>query len=321
MMSVCRALRQRNGSFPPSIATLLNAHTTESESASRSSYPRIDASFHTSYGFRAEIRHHLTWSHLRGCGHNPCASGLRAMHWIASTNYHQLGYNRDNGTSFKDCKLLAARGERPRFFTSGLVTMTLIAANVAVSTMWWKMNPRFMDTHFMVSYESFIHGRLHTLITSAFSHFKSDHLLWNMVGLYCFGGMIERMYGGPMLFIIYLFGGICGSLGHILYYLKVYPWIKNIPLSHNFMMKTPGALGASGAVTSLTLLFILNYPTHTILLMGFPMPAALVGCIIVGKDVYGAIQGGGDISVGGHLGGALSGAAIFLLAQSFLVRP
>ncbi|MCO5553475.1 hypothetical protein L7F22_006996, partial [Adiantum nelumboides] len=86
---------------------------------------------------------------------------------------------------------------------------------------------------------------------------------------------IEAMYGGRELFLLYLCGGVIGSWGHIIYHTVVYPRIKKLASQQYNLISTPAALGASGAVTTLTLLFILHNPNHPVLLMFVPMPAAV----------------------------------------------
>lgn len=50
------------------------------------------------------------------------------------------------------------------------------------------ISPAEMSTHLkQISLANFKSGRLHTLITSAFSHMDGDHILINMIGLYFFG--------------------------------------------------------------------------------------------------------------------------------------
>ncbi len=68
----------------------------------------------------------------------------------------------------------------------------------------------------MVSINSVLNWRLHTLVTSAFSQFTLEHLLPNMLGLYFFRSEIAQIFGGRYLVNLYLLGGIAGSLGHVI---------------------------------------------------------------------------------------------------------
>jgi len=62
----------------------------------------------------------------------------------------------------------------------------LMGANAAVFLLW-RADPRFAALNFTTSLEHMRAGRLHTLLTSAFSQRDSTHLLSNMVGLFFFG--------------------------------------------------------------------------------------------------------------------------------------
>ena len=72
---------------------------------------------------------------------------------------------------------------------------TLIGINLA-GWLLWQTNPTFMKQNTMVSYESLSNLRLHTLLTSAFSHYDGWHLFTNMFALYFFGRDIGRLFGG-----------------------------------------------------------------------------------------------------------------------------
>ena len=72
----------------------------------------------------------------------------------------------------------------------------IIAANTAIFTVWRfsLRNPaleRFMWRHFACSYNAVVHGkRLHTLVTSAFSHITFPHFGINMFMLWEFGNHV-----------------------------------------------------------------------------------------------------------------------------------
>lgn len=82
------------------------------------------------------------------------------------------------------------------------------------------------------------------------------------------------------------------------------------------------ALGASGAIAGLILVFSLVFPKEKILLFGLvPIPALWGALAFVGLDIWGLVaqtKGGGlPIGHGAHLGGALSGFLYF----RFYLRP
>ncbi|CAM9483890.1 unnamed protein product [Discosporangium mesarthrocarpum] len=81
--------------------------------------------------------------------------------------------------------------------------------------------------------------------------------------------------------------------------------------------------GASGAVVSLITWIILLDPTRTFLLYFIvPVPAAILGVLFVGRDVWALatgsplpLIGGSPSHLGQSLGGTLFGAAFFMLTR------
>ncbi|XP_047085505.1 RHOMBOID-like protein 12, mitochondrial [Lolium rigidum] len=91
------------------------------------------------------------------------------------------------------------------------VVLVLVGANVAVYALCRLADPTIMMNHFVTSLDNFKSGRLHTLLTSAFSHRDANHLLNNMTGLYFFGSSISVMFGPAFLLKMYLTGALTGS--------------------------------------------------------------------------------------------------------------
>lgn len=189
----------------------------------------------------------------------------------------------------------------------------LVGVNLVVFGLWQTVDRRFMADNFTVSVNAIMSGRLHTIVTSAFSQARFDHLAMNMLGLYFFGTEIAQLFGGRSLLNLYLAGGIAGSAGHLLYCAFVIPWLENIP-QHRFNARnTPSALGASGAVNAIVLLHILLFPARIIMVNFFiPVPAALFGVYLIGSDVWQARNEGSRTAHAGHLGGALIGAVAWI---------
>ncbi|MES2964480.1 MAG: rhomboid family intramembrane serine protease [Bdellovibrionota bacterium] len=197
-----------------------------------------------------------------------------------------------------------------RIFSSFFVTL-IIAINIAVFLAWHGYaDPEFMATNFLVSYDALLAGRWWVLITSVFSHNLFLHFLINMMVLSNFGRMIEPMLGHVTFLIFYLVAGAVSSLSHA--------------LVSAYVVHEPGmaALGASGAISGLVLLFSLIFRKEKIYLLGFiPMPALVGALVFVGLDIWGltaqAKGGGLPIGHGAHLGGAFAGAIFYFV----YVRP
>lgn len=60
------------------------------------------------------------------------------------------------------------------------------------------------------------HGEYYRLFTSMFLHIGLIHLAFNMYALYVIGQDVERLYGAPRFLLIYLLGGLGGSLASYL---------------------------------------------------------------------------------------------------------
>ncbi|KAK8569404.1 hypothetical protein V6N13_046463 [Hibiscus sabdariffa] len=190
-------------------------------------------------------------------------------------------------------------------FSANDMVLGLVLTNVVVFLLWRIADRRFMVDNFMVSLDNFKSGRLHTLITSAFSHIDIGHIVSNMIGLYFFGCNIGRTFGPEYLLKLYLAGAIGGSIFYLVHHAFL---AKGQGTRMMDPSRTPG-LGASGAVNAIMLLDIFLNPKATIYFDFFiPVPAMLLGIFLIGKDILRIIEGNSHISGSAHLGGAVVAA-------------
>lgn len=195
----------------------------------------------------------------------------------------------------------------------------LIILNVLVFAAWLYptgdlITPEFMFDNFLVSWDRLNEGRYWTLLTSVFSHNLLFHVLMNMFVLSSFGPIMVTTLGVARFLGFYLIAGIVSSFSHA----AVSAYIMDSP-------EIP-ALGASGAISGVILLFSLLYPKQKILLFGFiPLPAVVGAIIFVALDIWGvwAQAGGGGLPIGhgAHLGGAITGCIYFLFLRKKNRRP
>lgn len=162
-----------------------------------------------------------------------------------------------------------------------------------------------MVTNFLVSAVHLAHGLVWTVVTSAFSHNALWHLALNMIVLWSFGSVLERLWRVRVFTTFYLVAAVVASLSHC----AVSALLLGQPES--------SALGASGAVSGLLLAYAFMFPRHRILVFGvIPVPALAGALAFVGLDLWGLFaqtRGGGlPIGHGAHLGGALTGALFYL---------
>jgi len=116
------------------------------------------------------------------------------------------------------------------------------------------------------------------LVTYGFAHAPDHigHILCNMFGLWIFGRDVEMVYGRKEFLRIYLVALVLGS----------FAWGLRECLAGGLDSQA-GLWGASGAVTAVILLFVFHYPKRTILLfLVLPVPAWVLGVMIIGGDVY-----------------------------------
>ncbi|CAN8304812.1 unnamed protein product [Cochlearia groenlandica] len=185
------------------------------------------------------------------------------------------------------------------------VVLGLIIANASVFLMWRVFNNRFMMNNFMISLDNFTSGRIHTVITSAFSHIDVGHIISNMIGLYFFGINIARNFGPQFLLKLYFAGALGGSVFYLIHH--AYMAVSSPKGRGAFTRdpsRTPG-LGASGAVNAIMLLDIFLNPKATLYFeFIIPVPAMLLGVFLIGKDILRITEGDSNISGAAHLGGA-----------------
>uniref|UniRef100_A0A7N0VF00 Peptidase S54 rhomboid domain-containing protein n=1 Tax=Kalanchoe fedtschenkoi TaxID=63787 RepID=A0A7N0VF00_KALFE len=200
------------------------------------------------------------------------------------------------------------RGWRSRLsrLSSDDVVLGLIVANVAVFMLWRVADQDFMFNNFTLSLHNIKCGRVHTMITSAFSHIDVGHIVSNMVGLYFFGTSIGRYFGSEYLLKLYLAGAFGGSF---LYLIQSSFMTMSSEGGRTRNSSNIPALGASGAVNAIMLLNIFLYPRATLYIdFIIPVPAILLGIFLIGKDMLRLLEGDEKISGSAHLGGAVVAA-------------
>jgi membrane associated rhomboid family serine protease len=190
------------------------------------------------------------------------------------------------------------------------VVLVLLAINTGVFGLWLLLGESpFMLDNFLVSWDALVAGRSWTLLTSEFSHVWYVHFLVNMFVLANFGPIVEYTIGSARFLGFYLLAAVVASLSHA--------------AVSKFVLNEPGisALGASGAISGVILLFAFLYPRARILLFFvIPMPVMVGVAAFVGLDLAGLIwqaEGGGlPIGHGAHLGGAATGTLYYF----FVIR-
>lgn len=139
------------------------------------------------------------------------------------------------------------------------------------------------------------------IVTSMFTHQEFLHILANMWTLYFFGSAILQLLGNRRFWVIYMFGGILGSIFYILLAYAgtalFFGWLGNINI---------GAVGASGAIFALGGALAVLRPSMRVIFFPIPVPMPLWVAIVGSFVVLTLIPG---VAWTAHLGGLAFGAA------------
>jgi membrane associated rhomboid family serine protease len=174
-------------------------------------------------------------------------------------------------------------------------TTTLILINAAIFIADVFSDGRLTE-HLALRWDVFTHPQYFwQVLTYGFAHDPNSvrHVLFNMFFLWLFGRDVETIYGKRLYVELYLSLVIVSGLA----------WA-----AINLATGSPAVLvGASGAVTGIMVLFVLHYPTRTILFWGvFPIPVWVLATVQILQDIHGAVSraDAGQVAYTAHLAGA-----------------
>jgi membrane associated rhomboid family serine protease len=129
------------------------------------------------------------------------------------------------------------------------------------------------------------------IVTHMFMHGDERHLLFNMLGLFFLGPLVESALGPKRFLTLYILSGLFATFLHMLF--------------------SPGAVvGASGAVYGILAAFATMFPNIELMLMFIPVPVKAkymaLGLLAIG--LYMGFAGSSDgIAHLAHVGGAIMG--------------
>ncbi|GGH64013.1 membrane associated rhomboid family serine protease [Filimonas zeae] len=186
---------------------------------------------------------------------------------------------------------------------TGITGLLLIMANVAFSYKGFTNKTFFNGYKFEVD-SILIHKDYKRVITSGFLHVGWMHLIFNIISLYVFSGLIEESLGALKFLIIYFASLIGGGLLSLL-----------VHRNHGDY----SAVGASGAICGVIFASIAVFPGLEIGFIGLPfsIPGWLYGLAYVLYSIYGIRSNKDNIGHDAHLGGALVGMLVALLLEPY----
>ena len=161
------------------------------------------------------------------------------------------------------------------------------------------------------------------IVTYMFMHAGIGHIFFNMLGLYMFGEILERIWGPKRFIEFYFMTGFGALLLHTLVQaFQVYqltgsiapPNLLVMPGSQVWYIINTPVLGASGAVFGILTAFALLFPNTELYMMFIPVPIKakfLIGGYVVFELLSGVNNNEADnVAHFAHLGGALAGFII-----------
>ena len=201
-------------------------------------------------------------------------------------------YDRDyqRGGSYQDHQPGFHLGA-PTTLTTKLVIVTFVAYVAQLLTQPWLTQFGILPGNW---WRWPWHG--YRLLTYGFLHDPEDlkHIAFNMPALWIFGRDVEARYGSREFLLFYLVSIVVAGLAWTL---------AEVPTGGAAAM-----LGASGGVSAVVILFAMNFPHRTVLLMFvIPMPMWVLAVFIVMMDAFGTVSRAGTVAFTAHLGGAAFG--------------
>ncbi len=140
------------------------------------------------------------------------------------------------------------------------------------------------------------------LVSYQFLHANIGHIFVNMLILYFFGPMLERMWGSKRFLIFYL---VCGAMGGVLYSLLVMT---------GFFPSAGTLVGASGAIFGMLAAGAILFPRMQVYVFFglFPLPFPVVAIILVVINMLNLLHGDNAGGAAAHLAGMAAGAVYVL---------
>ncbi len=182
-----------------------------------------------------------------------------------------------------------------------------------------QMDPLTAFGHFS-TYQGFQRVEVWRLVTFQFLHANLTHLLLNMLGLYFFGGTVERNLGFKKYAAFYLVCGIFGGLMYLALNLlgNVLPFRVPGLLFHETTMPLVGAsAGVFGVIVACAYIEPKESVQFLFIPIGIPLPWFAYGYVLFAlvNLLSGGSNAGGDAA---HVGGAIAG--YYFIRHSHLLR-
>jgi len=174
--------------------------------------------------------------------------------------------------------------------------------------------------HFALHHIKSDYFQPYQVVTHMFMHGSFFHLLFNMLALWMFGSVVEKVWGPKRFLAFYMICGIAAAITQLASYMYDYRLFDQVKMSmadaeqYQLMLRMSATVGASGAIMGVLAAFGYLFPNTTLFIMPIPFPIkakwAILG--IIALDVFGGVvkTQGDNIAHFAHVGGALTGFLI-----------
>ncbi len=149
--------------------------------------------------------------------------------------------------------------------------------------------------------KAFMELQLWRILTYQFSHADFFHILFNMIGLFFFGRMVEAHLGSLRFLVFYLLCGASGAVFMVL--LQFIPGLLRVDAA-------TALVGASGSIFGVLAAAACIAPRQTVMLIFPPIPMQMRTMVLVFMGIAVISVLAGSRNAGGeaaHIGGAILG--------------
>ncbi len=151
-------------------------------------------------------------------------------------------------------------------------------------------------------------GQYYRLVSYGLVHADGQHLLFNMITLFFFGGLSERLISQYL-----------GAGGYVLFYtaalvVSILPsYVQNRNNPHYL------SLGASGAVSAVLFIYVILAPWSLIFVFFIPVPAIVFAALYIGYSIYMDRRRSDNVNHSAHLVGAGFGMLFVVIMEPRLL--
>ena len=189
------------------------------------------------------------------------------------------------------------------------ITKNLMIINVLLFAVSWVLGraaqvnlDNLLALHFVLD------PRFHffQFVTYLFMHGGIEHLFFNMLALWMFGGAMEQTWGPRRFLLFYAVCGIgAGLIQELVQVVQMYSIVGGL-----YPMPWGATVGASGAIFGILLAFGMTYPDSEMIIFPIPIPikAKYFVFFYAALELFSGVAGATDgVAHFAHLGGMLFG--------------